>query len=36
LSGWKTLGFGIGHDDVYIGLYIIFWMVGIQRKKVEA
>ena len=36
LSGYKSIGFGIGHDDGYIGLYILFWMIGIQRKKVQA
>lgn len=31
LSGHKCIGLTLGHDDLYFGVNLIFWMVGIAK-----
>jgi hypothetical protein len=31
LSGHKCIGLTVGHDEYYIGINLIFWMIGIAK-----
>jgi len=31
LSGHKCIGITVGHDEYYVGINLVFWMIGIAK-----